>query len=328
MLISVIVPVYNVEKYLQRCVESIILQTYKTIEILLVDDGSNDRSGQICDDLALLDKRIHVFHKENGGVSSARNLGIEQASGEYICFVDSDDWLDTDYFEKAIPILIKEHPMLLMNNYVKDDANGNIFCKFSSSPSLHFMAADAFFEMVNNFYFGWEPIASFYESIACKRIRFDSNIVFGEDLLFRFQFTQLNEGIYIYQYLPKYHYFIRMDSAVNSYAIYKKADVLKVFERVMSETDERTRTLLLCKEYMPRLIHDCIFGNQSTDCRDIAVAKELQKKIQKNIWSFYKENRLSLFMKLKLTICLFPQPMVKIVWQGYQRLKKYLYACK
>lgn len=106
MLISVIVPLYNVEKYLQRCVESIMSQTYKMIEILLVDDGSSDRSGQICDDLALLDKRIRVFHKENGGVSSARNFGIEQASGEYICFVDSDDWLDTDYFEKAASFLI------------------------------------------------------------------------------------------------------------------------------------------------------------------------------------------------------------------------------
>ncbi|WP_298463161.1 glycosyltransferase family A protein [uncultured Mitsuokella sp.] len=324
MLISVIVPVYNVEKYLQRCVESIMSQTYKMIEILLVDDGSSDRSGQICDDLALLDKRIRVFHKENGGVSSARNLGIEQASGEYICFVDSDDWLDTDYFEKAASFLIKERPILLINNYLKDDAKGSVFCKFPSSPSLYFTAADAFFEMVNNSHFGWEPIASFYEGAACKRVRFDSNIVFGEDLLFRFQFTQLNKGIYIYQYLPKYHYFTRMDSAVNSYAIHKKVDALKVFEQVISETDKRTKTLLLCKEYMPRLIHDCIFGIQSIDCRDVAVAKELQKKIRKNIWHFYKEEKVGLFMKVKLTICLFPQSIIKIVWKGYQRLKESL----
>ena len=88
MLISVIIPVYNVEKYLRRCVESVMLQTYKDIEILLIDDGSTDRSGRICDELAHKDIRIHAFHKENGGVSSARNLGIERACGEYICFKD------------------------------------------------------------------------------------------------------------------------------------------------------------------------------------------------------------------------------------------------
>lgn len=110
MLISVIIPVYNVEKYLRRCVESVMLQTYKDIEILLIDDGSTDGSGQICDELAYKDRRIHVFHKENGGVSSARNLGIERACGDYICFVDSDDWIDIDYFENAIPVLKRSIP--------------------------------------------------------------------------------------------------------------------------------------------------------------------------------------------------------------------------
>lgn len=326
MLISVIVPIYNVEKYLQRCVESIIAQTYKTIDILLIDDGSTDESGRICDKFSLLDQRIRVFHKKNGGVSSARNLGIENASGEYICFVDSDDWLDIDYFEKAVPVLRKEHPILLMNNYVKDDGKENVVCKFQPSSFLRYTATDAFFEMVNNFHFGWEPVASFYEATACKKVRFDSNIVFGEDLLFRFQFTQVNEGCYIYQYLPKYHYFNRMDSAVNSYAVYKQADDLKVLEHIMSETDQKTKRLLFCKEYATRLVHDYALSSQSIDCRNVAVAKELQKKIKQNIWSFYKENTLSLFMKLKLTMCLLPQPIVKIVWRGYQRLKKYVYA--
>ena len=207
MLISVIVPVYNVEKYLRRCVESIMSQTYKEIEILLIDDGSTDDSGRICDDLAIKDRRIHVFHKENGGVSSARNLGIERACGDYICFVDSDDWIDIDYFESAMPILKEAHPTLLMNNYMKDDGDGHRFCKFPPSPTLYLGEEEAFYEMVNGSHLGWEPIASFYEAIGCKRIKFDSHIVFGEDLLFRFQFTKGNKGLYIYQYLPKYHYF-------------------------------------------------------------------------------------------------------------------------
>lgn len=95
--ISVIVPVYNVEKYLQRCIESILSQTFTDFEVLLIDDGSNDRSGEICDEYAKKDGRIRVFHKENGGVSSARNTGLDNVQGEWVCFVDSDDWLDLDF---------------------------------------------------------------------------------------------------------------------------------------------------------------------------------------------------------------------------------------
>ena len=93
-LISVIVPVYKVEKYLDRCVESIVNQTYKNLEIILVDDGSPDNCPAMCDAWAKKDSRIKVIHKENGGLSDARNAGMRLASGEYICFVDSDDWMD------------------------------------------------------------------------------------------------------------------------------------------------------------------------------------------------------------------------------------------
>lgn len=324
MLISVIIPVYNVEKYLRRCVESVMLQTYKDIEILLIDDGSTDGSGQICDELAYKDRRIHVFHKENGGVSSARNLGIERACGDYICFVDSDDWIDIDYFENAIPVLKKEHPRLLMNNYEKDDGEGHRSCKFPPSPTLYFDEEEAFYEMANGSHLGWEAFASFYEAIGCKRIKFDSHIVFGEDLLFRFQFTKENKGLYIYQYLPKYHYFTRMDSAVNSYAIYRKVDDLKVLEKVMIETNDRTRRLLFSKEYMPRLVHYYIIGSQSVDYRDEIAAKEIQMKIRRIIRLLWGKNTLGLFMMLKLTVCLLPKPLLKTIWCGYQKVKFYL----
>ncbi len=96
-LVSVIVPVYKVEDYLRKCVDSILAQTYKNLEIILVDDGSPDNCGKICDEYALLDGRIKVIHKENGGLSDARNAGLDICTGEYIAFVDSDDWVDEDY---------------------------------------------------------------------------------------------------------------------------------------------------------------------------------------------------------------------------------------
>lgn len=98
-LISVIVPVYNVEAFLPKCLESIINQTYKNIEIILVDDGSTDNSGKICDFYKIQDKRIKVIHKFNGGISSARNYGLKVIRGEYILFVDSDDWLDENHIQ-------------------------------------------------------------------------------------------------------------------------------------------------------------------------------------------------------------------------------------
>ena len=106
-LISIIVPVYKVELYLERCIRSITSQTYKNLEIILVDDGSPDRCGEICEALAQNDSRIKVYHKENGGLSDARNFGVEHSHGEYIAFIDSDDYIATNYIEYLHTLLKK-----------------------------------------------------------------------------------------------------------------------------------------------------------------------------------------------------------------------------
>lgn len=102
MKVSITVPVFNVEKYLPECIESILKQSYNNLELLLINDGSTDTSGIICDKYAQSDKRVRVFHKKNEGVSKARNLGIESATGEWICFIDSDDWIPSDYLETIL----------------------------------------------------------------------------------------------------------------------------------------------------------------------------------------------------------------------------------
>ena len=108
-LISIIVPVYNVEQYLEKCVDSIINQKYKNLEIILVDDGATDSSSKLCDELAKIDNRIKVYHKENGGLSDARNYGVERATGDYIGFVDSDDYIDAEMYEKLYEAIKKEN---------------------------------------------------------------------------------------------------------------------------------------------------------------------------------------------------------------------------
>lgn len=130
-LISIIVPVYKVEDYLEKCIESILNQTYKNIEIILVDDGSPDRCGKICDDYAIKDNRIKVIHKKNGGLSEARNYGINIASGEYILFIDSDDYIDKNMCEILIKEAKKNDSDIVICNYYNVKENDYFINKMS-----------------------------------------------------------------------------------------------------------------------------------------------------------------------------------------------------
>lgn len=102
VLVSVVIPVYNVERYIKYCVDSVLRQTYQRLDIILIDDGSTDKSGHICDEFAVLDARVRVFHKENGGLSDARNFGLERAYGEWVCFIDSDDFVSPIFIEALL----------------------------------------------------------------------------------------------------------------------------------------------------------------------------------------------------------------------------------
>ena len=118
--VSVIVPVYNSEKYLNRCVDSILNQTYRSIELILVDDGSPDNSGRICDEYAEKDSRVRVIHKANAGVSAARNSGLEVASGDYATFVDSDDYIEPDMYSDMMEKVNQYNCDVVMCDCVKD----------------------------------------------------------------------------------------------------------------------------------------------------------------------------------------------------------------
>lgn len=125
VLLSIIVPIYNVVEWLPRCVNSIRRQTYRNIEIILVDDGSTDNSGAMAEKFAMEDRRVRVFHKENGGVSTARNLGIEKARGEYIGFVDSDDYIEPQMYERLLAVALQENLLMVQVSRDEIDEQGN-----------------------------------------------------------------------------------------------------------------------------------------------------------------------------------------------------------
>ena len=148
MKISVVVPVYNVEKYLSKCVNSIRKQSYHDLEIVLVDDGAEDSSGKICDEFAKMDRRIKVIHKENGGLSDARNAGLAVSTGEYICFIDSDDWIEPDTLLTAVRMM-DEADIVVWGYFVdKVDEYENVLSSSSHSKDIMISKPEGYYYLL------------------------------------------------------------------------------------------------------------------------------------------------------------------------------------
>lgn len=191
-IVSVIVPVYNTAQYLARCIDSILCQSFTDFELLLVDDGSTDGSGAICDAYAEKESRIRVFHKENGGASSARNLGLDNARGEWITFVDSDDFVEKDYFptvlDKTIDLLALN--MRFANGEVREWYESN---EFFQADYCQFMAENIqahTFRTVCSLVFKRQILEN-------ENIRFDTKFKLGEDTLFVMNYYQFAKSLQI-----------------------------------------------------------------------------------------------------------------------------------
>lgn len=186
-LISIIVPVYNSEKSLHKCIDSILCQTYKSIELLLINDGSKDHSGEICEEYANKDSRVRVFHKENGGVSSARNVGLDNARGEWITFCDSDDTVMPEWIENFSELYIG-------NALVVQGFSPSIEDKFKSggkfrSGVLSVGSALSYLYECSALGYVWNKL--FLRSIIIKNhVRFCPEVTFREDELFTLQYCE------------------------------------------------------------------------------------------------------------------------------------------
>ena len=212
-LISVIVPVYKVEEYLNRAVESIVNQTYRNLEIILVDDGSPDNCPVMCDAWAQKDARIRVIHKENGGVSSARNAGLKAAKGEWISFVDADDWIHPQFVEITYSQTKHSNADVIAVNCFRCNDEvpfENIDCEnIVFSP----VEVEAIFRnrIIRNYVWG-----KLYKAEIIKSRSFDEKLVFGEDSAFNAEiFTDENHVYYSDEKL--YYYYQRQNSAVHTF---------------------------------------------------------------------------------------------------------------
>lgn len=214
-LISVIVPVYKVESYLTRCVQSLQAQTYPNLEIYLVDDGSPDRCGAMCEEFAAADPRIHVIHKENGGLSSARNAGIDVAQGEYLGFVDSDDWVEPDFYEQLYAAAAKfDAPMAYCGRL--DEESETLAQTVGLCPEREeAVTGEEFVRRV----FCWENVDSaawdkLYRRELFREIRYPLGVI-GEDVPTTYRLALLGGRVAACP-KPLYHYYHRPDSITTS----------------------------------------------------------------------------------------------------------------
>lgn len=214
-MISVIIPVYNSEKCIDRCLQSIIDNTYKDLEIICVNDGSTDKSSSIIRTYQKLDKRIKIFSKQNGGVSSARNIGLSKATGKYVCFIDADDSIDPNYFSVFIKEFENNDIQLCINGYKKINLSTNQITKVNYTHT--FLSG---YEIVNDIFNSstgalWNKM--FLREIIIKyNISFNESISYCEDIVFLVQYiTKISKAVkattstYNYYYTPiaeKYNY--------------------------------------------------------------------------------------------------------------------------
>lgn len=277
MKISVVVPVYNVEDYLAQCLNSIVGQTYRDLEIIIVDDGSTDDSVRICEEYASKDSRISVIHQPNGGVSVARNTGIDAATGDYLTFVDSDDWLEKEMYEKMMQE-INHNPDLCM---VMCDST--LITKDSAIKSTDFIGQGYYSktEIVSDLYpvllvtedFGKIPVVSVWNCLMKRsnlidhHIRFDPDLRYSEDYLFMADVMIHTNSFYYLKGTHLYNYRqyeesrskkLRPDWWINFLALNKKLKDLLAY----SKEFDFTRQLRLQLIHSALFLSSAIFNNK------------------------------------------------------------------
>lgn len=211
-MVSIVIPVYKVEEHLRSCLNSVKCQTFKDYEVILVDDGSPDNSGQICDEFAKENSRWSVIHKENEGLSCARNTGIDRAKGEYICFIDSDDTVDENYLQFLYQAIVDNQADLAICGYQRVVQLDHIHNEKQWTQSIleREQIWEEIFENLNNA--AWNKI---YRRDLIDNIRFPVGLYHGEDLMFNLRYIlKCNQAVMINA--PLYHYWERKGSITKS----------------------------------------------------------------------------------------------------------------
>lgn len=296
--ISIIVPVYKVESVLSRCVDSILCQSFRDFELLLIDDGSPDNSGTICDKYAHIDKRVRAIHQKNGGVSIARNRGIREAKGEYLVFIDSDDWVQSDYFSSLQPYLGKYDIIFGGLDIVNQEG-----CSIDKILPPHFSSETNSFSDVIYSLFKINLLGYVISTVVRRKIVVDQSIYFKEGVSLH------EDSLFCYEYCMFAETFYSLDKAMYKYVRY---DI--ILRKTLScitppnhlevlQAKQDKITLLLQHVQMPVEKARFILGRLNYEYCRISIDIACRRKD----WLFALRSVLLHFSMEKMTACTFKE---------------------
>ncbi|MDY5570330.1 MAG: glycosyltransferase [Candidatus Cryptobacteroides sp.] len=275
--ISVIIPVYNAESTLRRCVDSVLVQTFTDFECLLIDDGSKDRSGEICDEYARKDSRVKVFHKENGGVSSARNVGLDNARGEWITFVDSDDWIDVHSIMNYQIAVDNDVDMVIQGYVIENASSENSYFGIDYTGTV----SDVITHLDKDNYLGfvWNKLFN-HNLLVTSSLKFDETMSFQEDFLYSLDYMTLCRRIRSISF-SGYHYYMpdwgqkyNLPHGVNYYQ--------RVFEDILKLTGDSSCPI-------------CVRSQEDYLQRILISVRDIEKGCRKNLSRYRKLVGKSIF---------------------------------
>jgi len=323
-LISIIVPIYKVEEYISSCVDSILRQTYKNLEIILVDDGSPDNCGSICDEYSLKDTRIKVIHKKNGGLSSARNVGIDIAGGEYLGFVDSDDWIENDMYESLYNAIIEHKADIsVCGRYI---VTGNRMTTISDSEKAEvFTRSQALAELVLDEYSGMKNFAwdKLYKKELFENVRYPEGKCY-EDIFTTYKlFSKSNRIVDIKS--PKYYYLMREDSICGSNTPSKRYDYYKANINCLEYIKQTEPKLSdMCDKQLFNRMHFCLNDMLLLDhtkneyCSQI---NDILSKLKDNYFNIKNSNEMGLKQKISLMFIAKHPNLYSFIYPRHKSLK-------
>ena len=314
-LISVILPVYNIEQYIDKCMKSLLQQTYVNYELLLIDDGSTDKSGFICDKYASEYPAVKVFHKKNGGLSDARNYGIARAKGDYITCVDPDDFVDEDYLEYLYYLLNKYRVEMSICQHRVHYDNGTIK-EFGNLGEELLSAKDCIERMLYHNVIDTSAWAKLYKKDLFANIEYPYGKLF-EDISTTYKLMIKSSQIAV-GYESKYNYIFHNNSIVNSCFKPSKLDLLEMTDDMGNEV--RKVFPELSTAILRRRVYSRISTlNQLLNTREYEEKKkEIIIFIKNNSWKILKDKKAPLRDKMAIILILLNFNLYKYIWTKYQ----------
>ena len=315
-LISVIVPVYRAEHELRACVNSILRQTYQNLEIILVDDGSPDNCPKICDEYAAKDLRIHVIHQKNAGASSARNCGLQSASGQYIGFVDADDWIETDMYETLYDIIQRDGVDLACCGISSSRPNAPKAVDTPWHPDFILTQDQALAMFFKTRYILEGPFNKLFSARLLRGLSFDPSLHLGEDALFNCEYILKSRRTACIS-KPLYHVVCKEESLSHSHQINKRRmSEISAWEKIIEllfSQDESIR-----KEAEKRYLH-ANFALINDNVRPID--RTLNRKLKQNIRKYLFADIFDPGLQIRYCmICLSPW-FANMIWHIVKKLK-------